>query len=100
MNQLLNLYLEYTFQKKYFVLENFIRSSVEKYGRYIVYTDGGTWYPQTCDFLYLKHRFHLTLEKSLEEREQCSISRIGLKVLMIIILVLLNQKRNCDLHIG
>ena len=52
-----------------FVAENFIRSLVDKYGRHIVYTDGGTWYPQqACNFLQLKHRLHSPLEKSLIER--------------------------------
>jgi len=51
-----------------FVAENFIRSLVEKYGRHTVYTDGGKWYPQACNFLHLKHRFHSPLEKSLIER--------------------------------
>ena len=52
-----------------FVAENFIRSLVDKYGRHTVYTDGGTWYPQqACNFLYLKHRLHSPLEKSLIER--------------------------------
>ncbi|HEX5187818.1 MAG TPA: hypothetical protein VFV86_13105 [Nitrososphaeraceae archaeon] len=51
-----------------FVAENFIRSLVEKYGRHIVYTDGGTWYSQACRILQLKHRLHSTLEKSLIER--------------------------------
>jgi putative transposase len=51
-----------------FVAENFIRSLVDKYGRHTVYTDGGTWYPQACTFLHLKHRLHSPLEKSLIER--------------------------------
>ncbi|HET9807950.1 MAG: hypothetical protein ACM3VV_06040 [Deltaproteobacteria bacterium] len=53
-----------------FVAENFIRSLIDKYGRRhtTVYTDGGTWYPQACNFLHLKHRLHSPLEKSLIER--------------------------------
>ena len=51
-----------------FVAEQFIRSLVEKYGKHVVYTDGGTWYPQACNFLNLKHRLHSPLEKSLIER--------------------------------
>jgi len=31
-------------------------------------TDGGTWYPQACRFLRLKHHLHSSLEKSLIER--------------------------------
>jgi putative transposase len=47
-----------------FVAEKFIRSLVNKYGRHIVYTDDGTWYPQqACNFLHLKHRLHSPLEK-------------------------------------
>jgi putative transposase len=55
-------------ERNMFVAENFIRSLVSKYGRHIVYTDGGTWYPQACNFLHLKHRLHSLLEKSLIER--------------------------------
>ena len=36
-------------------------------GKHIVYSDGGTWYPEawaTC----LKHRLHSTFEKSIIER--------------------------------
>jgi putative transposase len=31
-------------------------------------TDGGTWYPQACEFLKLQHHIHSSLEKSLIER--------------------------------
>jgi putative transposase len=55
-------------ERNMFVAENFIRSLVEKYGKHTVYTDGGTWYPQACTFLHLKHRLHSSLEKSLIER--------------------------------
>jgi putative transposase len=51
-----------------FVAENFIRSLVFKYGKHTVYTDGGTWYPQACNFLNMRHRLHSPLEKSLIER--------------------------------
>jgi len=30
--------------------------------------DGGTWYPQACATLGLKHRLHSTFEKSIVER--------------------------------
>ena len=46
-----------------FVAENFIRSLVEKYLRHKVYTDGGAWYPQACNFLHLKHYLHYSLEE-------------------------------------
>ena len=55
-------------ERNMFVAENFIRSLVEKYGRHTVYTDGGTWYPQACRFLHLKHYLHSPLEKSMIER--------------------------------
>jgi putative transposase len=51
------------------VAKNFIRSLVSKYGRHTVYTDdGGTWYPEACKILRLKHYLHLPSEKSLIER--------------------------------
>ena len=55
-------------ERNMFVAEQFIRSLIEKYGKHVVYTDGGTWYPQACNFLNLKHRLHSPLEKSLIER--------------------------------
>jgi putative transposase len=55
-------------ERNMFVAEKFIKSLVEKYGKHTVYTDGGTWYPQACNFLHLNHRLHSTLEKSLIER--------------------------------
>ena len=55
-------------ERNMFVAENFIGSLVDKYGKHTVYTDGGTWYPQACNFLHLKHRLHSPLEKSLIER--------------------------------
>ena len=50
------------------VAENFIRSLVEKYGKHNVYSDGGTWYPEACNVLRLKHFLHSPFEKSLMER--------------------------------
>jgi putative transposase len=55
-------------ERNMLVAENFIRSLVEKYGKHTVYTDGGTWYPQACNILGLKHYLHPPLEKSLIER--------------------------------
>ncbi|MDR4512991.1 MAG: DDE-type integrase/transposase/recombinase [Nitrososphaeraceae archaeon] len=55
-------------ERNMFVAENFISSLVSKYGRHTIYTDGGTWYPQACNFLHLKHRLHSPFEKSLIER--------------------------------
>ena len=50
------------------VAEKFIRSLVEKYGRHVVYTDGGSWYDEACNVSSLKHYLHSPLEKSLIER--------------------------------
>ena len=53
-----------------FVAENFVRPHIEKYGRHIVYTDGGgTLYTlQVCRFLHLRHYLHSALQESLVER--------------------------------
>ena len=55
-------------ERNTFVAVNFLRLLVSKYGKYTVYTDGGTWYPQACNFMHLKHRLHSPIEKSLIER--------------------------------
>ena len=54
--------------------ESFLKSLIEIYGRHIVYSDGGTWYPEACSSLGLEHRLHSSYEscihpmKSLIER--------------------------------
>jgi putative transposase len=50
------------------VVEKFIRSLVQKYGKQTVFTDGGTWYHEACNVLRLKHYLHSPFEKSLMER--------------------------------
>ena len=50
------------------VAEKFIRSLASKYGKHTVYTDGGTWYPEACNVVRLKHYLHSSFEKSLMER--------------------------------
>lgn len=50
------------------VAQAFIRGLVEKYGRHVVYSNGGTWYPEACAALGLEHRLHSPYEKSLMER--------------------------------
>ena len=55
-------------ERNMFVDEKFIRSLVSKYGKHTVYTDGGTWYPEACNVLRLKHYLHSPFEKSLMER--------------------------------
>ena len=41
------------------VAESFLKSLIKLYGKHIVYSDyGGTWYPEACISLGLKHRSH------------------------------------------
>ena len=52
--------------------ERFIPGLVKIYGEHPASTDGGTWYPQACRFLRIKHHIHSPLEKSMTERTmQC-----------------------------
>jgi putative transposase len=41
---------------------------VKKYGKYSVSSDGGTWDPQACKFLQIKHHLHSSYNKSIIER--------------------------------
>ena len=47
------------------VAERFIASLINRHGKHQVSTDGGTWYPQACQFLKLKHHIHSPFEKSI-----------------------------------
>jgi putative transposase len=47
------------------VAESFLRSLIKIYGKHIVYSDGGTWYPEACVSLGLEHRLHSPYEKSI-----------------------------------
>ena len=51
-----------------FVTEHFLSDIVKEYGPHPISTDGGTWYPQACKFLKLKHHLHSSFEKSIIER--------------------------------
>jgi putative transposase len=50
------------------VAESFLRSLVRLYGKHTVYSDGGTWYPEACISIGLKHRLHSSYQKSIIER--------------------------------
>ena len=50
------------------VVEAFLSSLVRIYGKHTVYSDGGSWYPEACVSLGLKHRLHSSYEKSVVER--------------------------------
>ncbi len=55
-------------ERNMFVAERFISGVIKNHGNHPVSTDGGTWYPQACRFLKLKHHIHSSFEKSLIER--------------------------------
>lgn len=55
-------------ERNMFVAERFLADIIKIHGRYPVSTDGGSWYPQACEFLKLDHHIHSSLEKSLIER--------------------------------
>ncbi|MDN5847828.1 MAG: hypothetical protein L0H53_16305 [Candidatus Nitrosocosmicus sp.] len=50
------------------IAEKFISDLVMVYAKHPVSTDGGTWYPQACEFLKMDHHIHSSWEKSLIER--------------------------------
>ena len=50
------------------VAEAFLKSLVKVYGKCVVYSDGGTWYPEACNSLGLRHILHSPFEKSIIER--------------------------------
>lgn len=45
------------------VAESFLKSLIEIYGRHIVYSDGGTWYPEACSSLGYVHPMKRALSK-------------------------------------
>jgi len=55
----------------------------------MVYSDGGggTWYPETCNSLGLKHILHSPFEKSIIKRSMEYVKDRTQEVLIIIILV-------------
>src|SRR3954451_21895369 len=62
------LHIDISFERTMLVAERFIASLIDKYGKYPISTDGGTWYPQACRFLNLEHHTHSSFEKSIIER--------------------------------
>ena len=50
------------------VVEAFLRSLITIYGKHIVYSDGGTWYPEACSSLGLTRILYSLFEKSIIER--------------------------------
>ena len=76
-------------ERNMFVAENLLHSFVAKDGNHIVYTDGGTPYPESCNFLHLNHRLHSPIEKCWTERVIQSFKI--LRVLIIITIYLLKK---------
>jgi putative transposase len=69
------------------VLELFLlKSLIKTYGKHTVYSDGGTWYLQACASLDLNHKYTHLLRK-VSSKGIFSISKIELRILMIITLV-------------
>jgi putative transposase len=62
------LQVDMSFERTMLVTERFIASLINIYGKHHVSTDGGTWYPQACKFLKLRHHLHSPFEKSIIER--------------------------------
>lgn len=55
-------------ERNILIAEKFISDIVKVYGKHQVSTDGGSRYPQACQFLKIDHHIHSPLEKSLIER--------------------------------
>ncbi len=62
------LQFDISFERSMLVAEHFLSSLINTYGKHPISTDGGTWYPQACRFLKLKHHLHSPFEKSIIER--------------------------------
>ena len=52
-------------ERNMFVAERFLSSLVQEYGKHPVSTDGGTWYPQACKYLKLRHHIHTQLMRKV-----------------------------------
>jgi putative transposase len=61
--QILGVYISR--HRNMIVVEAFLSSLIRIYGKHTVYSDGGSWYPEACVSLGLKHRLHSSYEKSI-----------------------------------
>ena len=50
-------------ERNMLIAERFLSNVIRDYGKHPVSADGGTWYPQACRFLKLKHHIHSFLAK-------------------------------------
>jgi len=82
-------------ERNMLVLSQFLETLVEKYGRHTVYSDGGTWYPEACKVIELKHYLHSPLEKCLIERVMQYFKD---RTENFNGYYLCNNKQNCDLQ--
>ena len=64
--QILGVYISR--HRNMLVAESFLRTLIKIYGKHTVYSDGGSWYPEACSYLGLKHLLHSPFEKSIVER--------------------------------
>jgi putative transposase len=64
--QILGVYISR--HRNMIVAESFLKSLIKNYGKHVVYSDGGTWYPEACISVGLMHRLHSQYEKSIVER--------------------------------
>lgn len=65
--QILGVYISR--HRNMIIAESFLSSLIKIYGKHTVYSDGGSWYPEACISLGLKHsRLHSSYEKSIVER--------------------------------
>src|SRR5215210_7153181 len=49
-------------ERNMLVAERLISGLIHIHGKHPVSTDGGTWYPQACRFLKLRHHIHSSFE--------------------------------------
>ncbi len=52
-------------ERNMFVAEHFLYDIIKEYGKHLVSIGVGTWYPQACRSLQLKHYVYSHCEKSL-----------------------------------
>jgi putative transposase len=64
--QILGVYISR--HRNMLVTESFLRTLIRIYGKHTVYSDGGSWYPEECHYIGLKHLLHSPFERSIVER--------------------------------
>ena len=71
-----------TQERNMLIAERFLSGVVRYYGNHPISNDGGTWYPQACEFLKMDHHIHSPLWRKALSKELCSTLRTGPNVLM------------------